>query len=65
MAGTKLKHVLDGFTILDFTQVLAGPTVTRLMAEMGVEILRVELSPTCDISRALPAMRDGRSAYFI
>ena len=65
MAGTALKHVLDGFTILDFTQVLAGPTVTRLMAEMGAEILKVELSPTGDISRALPALRDGRSAYFI
>ena len=65
MAGTELKHVLDGFTILDFTQVLAGPTVTRLMAEMGAEILKVELSPTGDISRALPALRDGRSAYFI
>lgn len=65
MAGTELKHVLDGFTILDFTQVLAGPTVTRLMAEMGAEILKVELSPTGDFSRALPALRDGRSAYFI
>lgn len=65
MAGTELKHVLDGFTILDFTQVLAGPTVTRLMAEMGAEILKVELSPAGDFSRALPALRDGRSAYFI
>ena len=65
MAGAELKHVLDGFTILDFTQVLAGPTVTRLMAEMGADILKVELSPTGDISRTLPALRDGRSAYFI
>ena len=65
MAEEKLKHVLDGFTILDFTQVLAGPTVTRLMAEMGADIIKVELSPTGDISRALPALRDGRSAYFI
>jgi len=30
-----LKHVLDGIKVLDFTQYLAGPTTTRLMAEMG------------------------------
>ena len=33
MAETGLKHILDGYKVLDFTQVLAGPTVTRLMAE--------------------------------
>ena len=41
----ELKHILDGYKVLDFTQVLAGPTVTRLMAEMGAEILKVELAP--------------------
>jgi crotonobetainyl-CoA:carnitine CoA-transferase CaiB-like acyl-CoA transferase len=65
MAGAELTHVLDGYKVLDFTQVLAGPTVTRLMAEMGAEILKVELAPNGDLSRALPFLKDGRSAYFI
>jgi crotonobetainyl-CoA:carnitine CoA-transferase CaiB-like acyl-CoA transferase len=65
MADGELKHVLDGYKVLDFTQVLAGPTVTRLMAEMGAEIIKVELAPTGDLSRALPFLKDGRSAYFI
>jgi crotonobetainyl-CoA:carnitine CoA-transferase CaiB-like acyl-CoA transferase len=65
MAGAELKHVLDGYKVLDFTQVLAGPTVTRLMAEMGAEIIKVELAPGGDLSRALPFLKDGRSAYFI
>lgn len=65
MAGSELKHILDGYTVLDFTQVLAGPTVTRLMAEMGAEIIKVELTPNGEISRALPYQRNGRSAYFI
>lgn len=64
MAGP-LKHVLDGYKVLDFTQVLAGPTITRLMAEMGAEIIKVELAPTGDLSRALPFLKDGRSAYLI
>ena len=65
MAETGLKHILDGYKVLDFTQVLAGPTVTRLMAEMGAEVIKVELTPTGEISRALPFLREGRSAYFI
>ena len=35
------------------------------MAEMGAEVIKVELTPNGEISRALPFLRDGRSAYFI
>jgi crotonobetainyl-CoA:carnitine CoA-transferase CaiB-like acyl-CoA transferase len=62
MATNGLRHVLDGYKVLDFTQVLAGPTVTRLMAEMGAEIIKVELAPAGDFSRGFPYLRDGRSA---
>jgi crotonobetainyl-CoA:carnitine CoA-transferase CaiB-like acyl-CoA transferase len=65
MANKALRHVLDGYKVLDFTQVLAGPTVTRLMAEMGAEIIKVELAPSGDFSRGFPYLRDGRSAYYI
>jgi crotonobetainyl-CoA:carnitine CoA-transferase CaiB-like acyl-CoA transferase len=65
MATNGLRHVLDGYKVLDFTQVLAGPTVTRLMAEMGAEIIKVELAPAGDFSRGFPYLRDGRSAYYI
>lgn len=58
-------HVLNGYKVLDFTQVVAGPTTTRLMAEMGAEVIKIELSPGGDLTRALPYLKDGRSAYFI
>jgi crotonobetainyl-CoA:carnitine CoA-transferase CaiB-like acyl-CoA transferase len=61
----KMRHVLDGYKVLDFTQFLAGPTVTRMMAEMGAEIIKVEIAPIGDFSRGLPFMHDGRSAYYI
>src|SRR6476660_6731696 len=57
--------MLSGYKVLDFTQVLAGPTVTRLMAEMGAEIIKVELMPNGDISRNLPFIKNGRSGYYI
>lgn len=61
----QLRHVLDGYKVLDFTQYLAGPTTTRMMAEMGAEVVKVELAPHGDPSRALPYLRDGRSAYYV
>ena len=63
--GNPLPPMLDDVTVLDFTQYLAGPTVTRLMAEMGAHIIKVEQAPSGDPSRALPFIKDGRSGYFV
>lgn len=60
-----MTHILSGFKVLDFTHVLAGPTATRVMAEMGAEVVKVEFPPLGDISRFLPTIVDGRSAYFV
>ncbi len=57
--------MLEGVKVLDFTQYLAGPTVTRLMAELGADIVKVEQSPGGDPTRGLPYLRDGRSVYFV
>jgi len=59
------KPLLDGYKVLDFTQYVAGPTVTKLMAEMGAEIIKIELAPNGDLSRNFPYIRDKRSAYFV
>ncbi len=65
MASGQFRHVLDGYTVLDFTQFVAGPTVTRLMAAMGAEIIKVELAPDGDRARLIPYVRDNRSAYYV
>lgn len=57
--------MLSGCRVLDFTQYLAGPTVTRLMAEMGADIIKVEIAPMGDPSRLLPTIKAGRSGYFV
>ena len=57
--------MLDGYRVLDFTQYLAGPTTTRFLAEMGAEVIKVELAPVGDYGRMIPYVRDGRSAYYV
>jgi CoA:oxalate CoA-transferase len=62
---TKKPLMLADVTVLDFTQYLAGPTITRFMAEMGAQIIKVEQAPMGDPSRLLPAIKNGRSGYFV
>ena len=59
------KHVLEGVRVLDFTHVLAGPSCTRLMAETGAEVIKVEAAPAGDMVRLMPALKNGRSGYYI
>ena len=65
MSANSPVHVLDGFRVLDFTQFVAGPTCTLMMAEMGAEVIKVEFAPKGDPTRAFPIMKDGRSGYFV
>jgi crotonobetainyl-CoA:carnitine CoA-transferase CaiB-like acyl-CoA transferase len=65
MAVNGRRHVLDGYRALDFTQFVAGPTVTKLMAEMGAEVIKFELAPDGDRSRAMPFVKNERSGYFV
>ncbi len=59
------KPILAGYRIIDFTQYLAGPSATRLMAEMGADIIKVEMAPFGDPSRAFPYRKNKRSAYYV
>ncbi len=65
MNNPTLKHVLDGYKVLDFTHALAGPTATRLMVEMGAEVIKVEIPPVGDMTHSFPIVRNKRSAFYI
>lgn len=60
-----MAHILDGLRVLDFTHVLAGPSCTRMLVEMGAEVIKVELAPEGDTTRIFPFMIHERSGYFV
>ncbi len=57
--------LLDGVKVIDFTQALSGPTLTRYLAELGADVVKVEVPPHGDITRLSQTVRNGRSGYFV
>lgn len=54
---------LSGVTIADFSLVMAGPFASRLLADMGADVIKIEPINGDDMRTRLP-LRDGYSSYF-
>ena len=59
-----LRNALEGLTVIDFTQIGAGPTCTMLLGDMGARVIKVE-PPEGELGRSLgPAWIGDDSALF-
>lgn len=54
---------LSGIRVIDFTSMMAGPFATRLLADCGAEVIKIE-ALTGDYMRYRSPVRDGRSSYY-
>ena len=60
------EPMLADLRILDLSRALAGPTCTRMLVEMGAEVIKIEPGPGGEMSRYISKYRDvDRSLYFI
>jgi len=56
---------LKGIRVLDLTRVLAGPSASLALADLGAEILKIEPPGTGDETRSFPPFREGESHYYL
>ena len=66
MQKSERKLPLQGIRVIDFSQILAGPFCTMLLADMGADVVKVEKPNGGDDTRRYgPPFIEGESAAFL
>ncbi len=58
------KGALSNLTILDLTRVLAGPYCTMILADMGADVIKIEIPEKGDDTRQYGPFKNGESMYY-
>lgn len=59
-----LGLALEGIRVLDFSRFLSGPYCTKVLADMGADVIKIERVPDGDDSRRLSPKVNGESYPF-
>ncbi len=63
--GSKGEPPLRGVRVLDLTRVLAGPFCSMTLADLGAEVIKIEIPGSGDDTRSYPPFINGVSSYFL
>lgn len=55
------ENALQGIRVIDFTWIVAGPQCTRILADFGAEVIKVENESSLDYTRGIPPLMGSDS----
>ncbi len=59
-----MAGILEGIRVVDLSRYIAGPFCSKLLADLGAEVIKIEKPGEGDISRTVGPWKDGVGLFF-